>query len=420
MQSLLFERLTLKISPYEFATTVAESYYTSFSQDTVTSFPDGCHNNAAVNSLAAESLDYRYVISGCADSTMKLWDVNVTDDKSNYQCIASIPKKSAHKFGVSCVEWWPQDTGMFVSASFDHTVKVWDTNVLEVAHEFDMTGRVYSFDISASQALVAVAIDHPHVRLVDLRSTASSHTLPGHRGKTLSVKWHPSMENVVATGGFDGEIKLWDIRRSNSCIARLDMLRTSEKGTSSASTRKDAPVRAHLAPVNGLVWDLMGQLLLSAGNDDKIRVWDLLSSLAPPINKLINFGPLTRNKYPQNIPMLLNSHQETELSYLLFPSDSGDIFVFRIIDGKMVSRLKRKTNSDKPTSARTSAMAFGAPFQGQFYGGTLDGEILTWSASFEVPDPETVFERFTTEPPPEDLSKLREDAVRLLGSDVLN
>lgn len=179
------------------------------------------------------------------------------------------------------------------------------------------------------------------------------------------------------------------------------------------------PVRAHLAPVNGLVWDLMGQLLLSAGNDDKIRVWDLLSNLAPPINKLINFGPLTRNKYPQNIPMLLNSHQETELSYLLFPSDSGDIFVFRIIDGKMVSRLKRKTNSDKPTSARTSAMALGAPFQGQFYGGTLDGEILTWSASFEVPDPETVFERFTTEPPAEDLSKLREDAVRLLGSDVL-
>ncbi|EDK36593.2 hypothetical protein PGUG_00690 [Meyerozyma guilliermondii ATCC 6260] len=419
MQSLLFERFTSQISPYEFATTVAESYYTSFSQDTGTGFPDRCHNNAAVNSIAAESLDYRYVISGCADSTMKLWDVNVTDDKSNYQCIASIPKKSAHKFGVSCVEWWPQDTGMFVSASFDHTVKVWDTNVLEVAHEFDMTGRVYSFDISASQALVAVAIDHPHVRLVDLRSTASSHTLPGHRGKTLSVKWHPHMENVVATGGFDGEIKLWDIRRSNSCIARLDMLRTSEKGTSSASTRNEVPVRAHSAPVNGLVWDSMGQLLLSAGNDDKIRVWDLLSNSAPPINKLINFGPLTRNKYPQNIPMLLNSHQETELSYLLFPSDSGDIFVFRIIDGKMVSRLKRKTNSDKPTSARTSAMALGAPFQGQFYGGTLDGEILTWSASFEVPDPETVFERFTTEPPAEDLSKLREDAVRLLGSDVL-
>ena len=283
-----------------------------------------------MNSIAAESLDYRYVISGCADSTMKLWDVNVTDDKSNYQCIASIPKKSAHKFGVSCVEWWPQDTGMFVSASFDHTVKVWDTNVLEVAHEFDMTGRVYSFDISASQALVAVAIDHPHVRLVDLRSTASSHTLPGHRGKTLSVKWHPHMENVVATGGFDGEIKLWDIRRSNSCIARLDMLRTSEKGTSSASTRNEVPVRAHLAPVNGLVWDLMGQLLLSAGNDDKIRVWDLLSNLAPPINKLINFGPLTRNKYPQNIPMLLNSHQETELSfraiYLCFGSLMGRWF----------------------------------------------------------------------------------------------
>lgn len=418
MQSLLFDRLTQQISPYEFATAVAESFYTSFSQNIGRGFPQGCHNNAAVNSLSAELVDYRYVISGCADSTIKLWDV-LLPDNDTFQCVAAIPKKAAHKFGVSCVEWWPMDTGMFVSASFDHTVKVWDTNEIEVVHEFDMTGRVYSMDISASQALVAVAIDHPHVRLLDLRTTASSHTLPGHRGKTLSIKWHPNSENMLATGGFDGEIKLWDIRRSDSCIARLDMLRTSEKGTSSSTSGKETPVRAHLGPVNGLVWDLLGQVLLSAGNDDKVRVWDLLSNSSPPINKLINFGPLTRNKYPQNIPIILNAHQEAELQYLLFPSDSGDIFVFRIVDGKMVSRLRRNTSKEKPTTARTSSMALSAPFSGRFFGGTLDGEILTWSATFDIPDQDIIFEDVPSTDPVEDISKLRADAARILGSDFL-
>jgi len=37
-----------------------------------------------------------------------------------------------HKFSVETVQWYPHDTGMFVSSSFDKTMKVWDTETLKV------------------------------------------------------------------------------------------------------------------------------------------------------------------------------------------------------------------------------------------------------------------------------------------------
>lgn len=416
MQSLLLDRLTRKITPLEFSTTIAESFYTNFQQTVGNDvFPPNCHHNAAVNSISVES-ENRYVLSGCADSSIKLWDTyhseststvdgpDLYDDenagemadydnpKSVVSNIATIPRKSAHQFGVSCIQWWPYDSGMFVSSSFDHTVKVWATEELEIVHSFDMENRVYSIDICGSKvnthtssALVAVASDQPFIRLLDLRTSSSAHSLSGHKGKTLVVKWHSQNPNLLASGGFDGEVKIWDIRRSQSCLCRLDMLKTntaSEKGSQLFDDNlKKASVKAHLGPVNGLVWDPQGHTLYSTGNDDKIRVWDFISSSAPPINKLVNFGPLTRNKYPQTIPILLSPPKETELQYLLFPSDNDDIFIFRTIDGKLVSRLIRR---GEKRNGRTSAMAYMSSQLGTYLCGTMDGEIIQWSPKLEV------------------------------------
>lgn len=420
MQSLIFDRAVRKISPLEFATAISETFYSGLHQAARTDvFPSNCHANAAVNSLSLEKNDYQFLLSSCADSSIKLWDLKSQDTQedaqdtslagqtydnydydnpvSTFQNVATIPRRAAHTFGVSCIQWWPFDTGMFVSSSFDHTVKIWDTNELTPVHVFDMDNRVYSFDICGhstnnmtANALVAVASDQPFLRLLDLRSTSSAHTLHGHKGKTLCVKWHPQDPNLLASGGFDGEVKIWDIRRSKSCLCRLDMLRTSTAELSLTSTNLTQPsVKAHLGPVNGLVWDEAGHTLFSAGNDDKVRVWDMVSTLAPPVNKLINFGPLTRNKYPQTIPLILSPKHESELQYLLFPSDNGDIFIFRTIDGKLVSRLTRKGTKN---SGRTSSMVNAGPFSATYYCGTMDGEIVSWSPKWEQPNLDNILD----------------------------
>ena len=450
MQSLLLDRAIGSISALEFATTLSETFYGILHQ-TVKSdvFPPNCHRNASVNSLSVERNEYRYLLSGCADSSIKLWDLKDQDSKqvenevdaklhykhindaydydnphSTFSNIATIPRKSVHMFGISSIQWWPYDTGMFVSGSFDHTVKVWDTNEMTPVHTFDMLYRVYSIDICGndtvnkflSTALVAVGSDQPFIRLLDLRSASSAHTLQGHRGKTLCVKWNPQNPNLLASGGFDGEVKVWDIRRSKSCLCRLDMLKTNNTSLNTDNLTKTS-VKAHLGPVNGIEWDETGTTLYTAGNDDKVRVWDMISSLAPPINKLINFGPLTRNKYPQCIPLLLNPKSESELQYLLFPSDNGDLFIYRTIDGKMVSRLSRKGTKNV---GRTTSMVNAGPFTGTYYCGTIDGEIISWSPQWEQPNLEDMVEdESLTEFNPEKQNRLAQEAKDIIATDSL-
>jgi DNA excision repair protein ERCC-8 len=36
--------------------------------------------------------------------------------------------RDAHRFLVSCVAWYPIDTGMFVTGSYDASIRIWDTN----------------------------------------------------------------------------------------------------------------------------------------------------------------------------------------------------------------------------------------------------------------------------------------------------
>ncbi|KAI3403973.2 hypothetical protein KGF56_003240 [Candida oxycetoniae] len=389
-------------------------------------FPVNCHDNASVNTLSLEKDEYRFLLSGCGDSSIKLWDIkeqevvreeNEVDSSLNtqhhpskfdsfdydnptsvYKNIATIPRRTEHIFGVSSIQWWPFDTGMFVSSSFDHTVKIWDTNELTSVHTFNLNNRVYSIDVCGETSLIATASDQPMVRILDIKSTSSAHTLKGHKGKTLCAKWHPINPNILATGGYDGEVKIWDIRRSESLLCRLDMLRTNcstataaaAAATSSEKTNlTQDSVKAHSGPVNGLVWDESGTLLYSAGNDDKVRVWDMVGTSFPPINKLINFGPLTRNKFPQTIPMLLNPKGETSVQYLLFPSENGDILVLRTIDGKLVNRLSR---SGSKSIGRTCSMVNGGPFTCKYFCGTVDGEIICWKPFPDYIDVDDVFD----------------------------
>lgn len=405
MQQLFLERAVGRLSPLDFATTHTESLYSTLRQISPNGFPENCHHNTAVNSLSVEQNEYRYMLSGCGDSSIKLWDLKpdeseeaesaATDTPTSHQrkipAIATVARNSAHDFGVSTVKWWPKDTGMFLSASFDHTVKVWDTNTMEVVHSFDLGSRVYSIDVCGeqtseynSQALVAVASDQPFIRLVDLRSASSAHTLQGHKGKTLSIAWHPQNSYMLGSGGFDGEAKIWDIRRSKSCVARLDMTKTNARDPLIDGLNLGATsVKAHLGPVNALVWDELGNLLYTAGNDDKVRVWDMISTNAPPVNRLVNFGPLTRNKYLQTLPLVLSPRLETEVQHLLFASDSGDVLVFRALDGKLVSRLLR---SGFKNTVRTASIVYAGPFSATYYCGTMDGEILTWKGQDASPD----------------------------------
>lgn len=385
MERLLFDRKSKKLQSVEFATGYIEALYTCLKP--YHPFPANCHALAAVNALSLERQQNRFMLSGCADSLIKLWDVANTNDSEGASCIATINRKSVHRFGVSSLSWWPHDSGMFISGSFDHDVKVWDTNELSPVHTFSINHRVYSLDIAKEgDNLVAVGSDQPFVQLLDIRGALGAHTLNGHKGRTLAIEWHPQSSYILATGGYDGEVKIWDIRRAKSCLCRLDMLQTdNSKGIGKNLLRQS--VKAHLGPVNGVAWNDLGTELYTTANDDKIRVWDTTVHHPPPVNKLVNFGPLTRNKFPQVVPLVVTPNVESEIAHILFPSDTGDIFVFRTIDGKMVNRLSRFGERQ----GRILSMVYGSPFLAHIFCGTMDGDILVWKPSWLLPADDDIF-----------------------------
>lgn len=128
--------------------------------------------------------------------------------------------QNGHKFAVSAAVWYPVDTGLFVTASFDQLVKVWDTNstqvcacilsyrslsiyflplfygpdvlvfvcivlLSQVVMEFKMPGKVYTAAMSptaTTHMLIATGSADVQVRLCDIASGAFTHTLSGHRG----------------------------------------------------------------------------------------------------------------------------------------------------------------------------------------------------------------------------------------------
>ena len=81
----------------------------------------------------------RYLLSGASDGSAAVFDVwNATEYEAGFiakhRNILLVDKQhqNGHRFAVSAAVWYPVDTGLFVTASFDQYVKVWDTNSTQV------------------------------------------------------------------------------------------------------------------------------------------------------------------------------------------------------------------------------------------------------------------------------------------------
>uniref|UniRef100_A0A7C9CAG4 Uncharacterized protein n=1 Tax=Opuntia streptacantha TaxID=393608 RepID=A0A7C9CAG4_OPUST len=189
-------------------------------------------HRGAVNSIQVDLTEGRYLLSGASDASAAVFDVQRASEFEGGGLIARhkslfvIDKQheQGHKYAVSSATWYPVDTGLFVTGSFDHHINVWDTNTTQVVMNFKMPGKVYKTEMSSiatSHMLIAAGTEDVQVRLCDIASGAFAHTLSGHRDGVMSVEWSKSSEWILITGGCDGAIRFWDVRRAG-CFLVLD------------------------------------------------------------------------------------------------------------------------------------------------------------------------------------------------------
>ncbi|KAJ8413989.1 hypothetical protein AAFF_G00065870 [Aldrovandia affinis] len=332
---------------------------------------DRIHGNG-INTLDIEVIEGRYMLSGGADGVIVIYDLENGSGKPQYTCKAVCTvgrsNRHVHKFSVETVQWYPHDTGMFVSSSFDKTMKVWDTETLKPAEVFQFEGNVYCHHLSPiarKHSLIAVGSKESKVQLCDLKSGARIHVLQGHRGEVLSVRWSPRYEHILATASADSGVRLWDVRKASGSLFTLDQ-HNGEK--SKAST--EAANTAHNGRVNGLCFTGDGLHLLTTGTDDRMRLWNS----ATGENTLVNYGKVA-NESRKGLKFAVSQGCSPEFAFV--PCGSS-VAVYGLHTGELITTLRGHYNY-------VDCCEFHASYQ-ELYSGGKDCNILAWVPMPRTPD----------------------------------
>ncbi|KAH7011707.1 WD40-repeat-containing domain protein [Ilyonectria destructans] len=443
MQSRLLARETGDLDPRDFARTVTTDLLRSFAPAPQHRFngefaprPDPAgvderaHNirahGAGVSALALDKFEGRILLSGGAEGSIKIWDLEACRNPHKlhtFRPVSSIARSareeqsSGHTHGITHLAFYPFDPDAFLSSSYDKKLKLWATQRCTLSASFDLNATIYSHSTSpiADHLLVAAATQHSNVRLVDLKSGSAVQALVAHGGPVLSTAWSPRHDHILVSGHADGKVRVWDIRRAGGVVAQLDQedsLGVIHRYNHATAAGMDwgqmphfrASSQAHDEAVNGIQWTDDGRYIISTGLDRRIRVWDA----ATGANTLASFGSLIQNQHAKTASFLVSPSSLSTGNELLFWPNDQEILILDLHEGNIVTRL-RSPGVTNPVGPRGSQMgrnritglvwrgAGGGGHQvgpamgggnsvGAIYSSHMDGQIRAWAP--QIPGPE--------------------------------
>lgn len=277
--------------------------------------------------------DFRMVITGSDDKTLRLWDLETGE------CLKTLSGHFDHVLAVSI----SPDGSRAISGSRDGTIYFWNLENGSRIYEPKMhSGSVYSVSIGVDGRLAASGSYDKTIRIWDFEQGECLNVLKGHAGPVNSVSITTDGLRVLS-GSEDGTLRLWDIV-SGECLMiynntykrpvnavsitpngkfaisssyggsinlwnlengeRLMFCRTEMDAASSVAITHDGRramstyynnticlwnlengerlkvLRGHTGPVNTVSISLDGGLAISGGKDRSLRVWDLVNGIS--------------------------------------------------------------------------------------------------------------------------------------------
>jgi WD40 repeat protein len=198
---------------------------------------------------AAISHDGKFLASGSADETVKVWEADTglcRHTLTGY--IGSVLYVDFHKDGDMLV----------CSGSMDNKIiKVWSINkggtptVLRklTGH----TSAVWCAKFSPDGAKIASCSEDEKVKIWSVHSGEQLLELRGHSGKTYCVAWSSDCK-FVASGGADHKVHVWDP------VTGMQVMK---------------PMERHTDIVGSVVFNTARRFLVSSSHDKTIMIWDL-------------------------------------------------------------------------------------------------------------------------------------------------
>ena len=234
----------------------------------------------------AFSPDGRRVLCGSWDRTVRLWDVPTGTELRRFE---------GHRGRVLSVAFSP-DGRRALTGSADRTVRLWDVDGGQelccfVGHT-DLVWSVAAF--SADGRLVLSGSADATVRLWDLKTGAQLRSFDGHTRPVLSVALAPDSRRALS-GGWDHSARLWDVESGRE-LRRLEghtdwiwSTAFTPDGRRAVTGSADGTVRlwdvetgrevlcfeGHTKAVHSVAVSDDGRRALSGSADQTVRLWGL-------------------------------------------------------------------------------------------------------------------------------------------------
>jgi WD40 repeat protein len=242
-------------------------------------------HEGSVLSLAV-SPDSKTALSGSADTTMRLWDLENGSNKP-------FP---GHANDVSCVAF--VKGGMAISGSWDNTLIIWDLKMgvrKHVINGFDFYIRSMAASQDGHHALVGSG--DKKLRYLDLETGDPVFTMTGHLNVVSAVAFVGP--DTAISGSWDRSINLWDlktgkyVRSFEGHMGYIYSIAVSADDKYFLSGSGDKTLKywdiatgeclktlvGHGGHVKAVALTPDGQYAVSGGSDKLLKVWDLKSGL---------------------------------------------------------------------------------------------------------------------------------------------
>jgi DNA excision repair protein ERCC-8 len=120
------------------------------------------------------------LLSGAANGCIAIHDLHAVPPAADAVqctytsvCHVDVTNSCRHRGSVETIQWYPVDTGMFVSSSTDTYVKVWDTNVLQASNSFCNSFSLY-FSLNYFQSFS----DEEYIIACEIQATVGRPVMP--------------------------------------------------------------------------------------------------------------------------------------------------------------------------------------------------------------------------------------------------
>lgn len=360
--NLLKKRSSGCLKPTQFSRNLIEDQLSGLNLSECSEFVQESHS-AGITSVALDREDHQFLLVGLGDGTICVHNLFGRRKACGYTSTVELRvgrgSRFKHNHAINTVSWYV-DNGMFLTSGRDGKLKVWDSNEGTVVEEFAVGGTINKHCVAHPEVgpIVAVTNDTNHLHLVDLNTGSTCHTLRGHEAEVITCVWSRANPRILASGGADKKIMLWDVRQAKSFLASLDFNNVRFKRNSELKLAG----MSHQSAVHGLEYSPCGRYLVSLGNDNRLRKWDTVT-----LKNLKTRFPELKIKCKGSVELICTEGGRSD--YLLMP-EHNNVAVFNMITGKRAHSLVGHYNSVHGLAYSSYRMCL--------YSGGRDRFVLQW------------------------------------------